>query len=217
MTKPTVSLPFQKDGRSRPSLLLKTCMPSLYRIRHPYHTTFVLVIVPHSLPLSYHFRHPYHTTFVLPNIFNHLSIKQFQNFPVFPTFPVFPAFPEFPTFLDFHDFHEFPPFPTIPKKIIHPQCPTHPQPRSARGDGAARVTKWRAVPLDSTTRPNFNTLILKRSVAILSPQGGNSVAKLWVVLRTSIISERSEAFRSFLSFLRLFCSIQTNQINQTNP
>ena len=29
------------------------------------------------------------------------------------------------------------------------------QPRSARGDGAARVTKWRAVPLGSTTRPNI--------------------------------------------------------------
>ena len=28
------------------------------------------------------------------------------------------------------------------------------EPRSARGDGAARVTKWRAVPLGSTTRPN---------------------------------------------------------------
>ena len=27
------------------------------------------------------------------------------------------------------------------------------EPRSARGDGAARVTKWRAVPLGSTTRP----------------------------------------------------------------
>ena len=193
MTKPTVSLPFQKDGRSRPSLLLKTCMPSLYRIRHPYHTNFVLVIVPHSLPLSYHFRHRFHTTFVLPEI---------PQSAIYQPIPQIPAFPTFPTF---------------PKKIIHPQCPTHPQPRSARGDGAARVTKWRAVPLGSTTRPNFNTLILKRSEAILSPQGGNSVAKLWVVLRTSIISERSEAFRSFLSFLRLFCSIQINQNNQTNP
>ena len=108
-------------------------MPSLYRIRHPYHTTFVLVIVPHSLPLSYHFRHRFHTTFVLPNIFNRLSIKQFQNFPVFPTFPEFPTFPvfpafptfptfhdfhEFPTFHDFHDFHEFPPFPAIPNHEV---------------------------------------------------------------------------------------------------
>ena len=97
MTKPTVSLPFQKDGRSRPSLLLKTCMPSLYRIRHPYHTTFVLVIVPHSLPLSYHFRHRFHTTFVLPEI---PQSAIYQPIPQIPAFPAFLAFPKrftFPT------------------------------------------------------------------------------------------------------------------------
>jgi hypothetical protein len=93
-------------------------MPSLYRIRHPYHTTFVLVIVPHSLPLSYHFRHRFHTTFVLPNIFNRLSINQFQNFPVFPTFPAFPDFPDFPPFPPFPAFPKVPPIPAIPNHEV---------------------------------------------------------------------------------------------------
>ena len=119
----------KKDGRSRPSLLLKTCMPSLYHIRvvihsihdsfveirgglsyrnrHPHHTTFVLIIVLHSSPFSYHLRHRFHTTFVLPEFSKHLSINQFQNFP---NFPKFPPFPEFPLF---HDFHCFPPFPAF--------------------------------------------------------------------------------------------------------
>jgi hypothetical protein len=111
MSKPTVSLPFQKDGRSRPSSLClcqKRCMPSLYRIRHPYHTTFVLVIVPHSLPLSYHFRHRFHTTFVLP------EIPQSAIYQPIPQIPTFPAFPTFPT------------IPTIPKKSSIPNVPPIP-------------------------------------------------------------------------------------------
>ena len=126
------------------------CIPPFPK-RWPISTIFTpenmhAIIVPHSLPLSYHFRHRFHTTFVLPEIPQSAIYQPIPQIPAFPTFPAFPAFPAFPT---------FPTFPTIPKKIIHPQCPTHPQPRSARGDGAARVTKWRAVPLGSTTRPNF--------------------------------------------------------------
>ena len=128
MTKPTVSLPFQKDGRSRPSLLLKTCMPSLYRIRHPYHTTFVLVIVLPSSPSSYHFRHRFHTTFVLPEIPQsaiYQPIPQILAFPAFLAFPIFPIFPTFPTFPKRFNFPTFPILlSAIPKPPSSPSSPS---------------------------------------------------------------------------------------------
>ena len=47
---------------------------------------------------------------------------------------------------------------SVPRRVntitAHESCTINHEPRSARGDGAARVTKWRAVPLGSTTRPN---------------------------------------------------------------
>ena len=120
MTKPTVSLPFQKDGRSRPSLLLKTCMPSLYRIRHPYHTTFVTPIVPPSSPSSYHFRHRFHTTFVLPEIPQSAIYQPIPQIPAFPAFPIFPTFPKSFT------------FPTLPILLTAiPKPPSSPRPPSS--------------------------------------------------------------------------------------
>ena len=101
-----------------------------YRIRHLYRTAFVTTIIPLSSMPSYHLRHPFHTTFVPPKFSNHLSINQFQNFPVFPTFPVFPAFPtfhEFPPFPAFPTFHEFPPFPAFPAIPKVPPIPAIPQ------------------------------------------------------------------------------------------
>ena len=47
---------------------------------------------------------------------------------------------------------------SVPRRVntitAHESCTINHEPRSARGDGAARVTKWRAVPLGNTTRPN---------------------------------------------------------------
>ena len=89
----------------------------LWKFVEDYHTTFVLGIILHSLPLLYHLRHPFHTTFVLLKFSNHLSTNQFPNFPVFPAFPSFPPFPAFPAF------PVFPPFPAIPKVPPIPAIP----------------------------------------------------------------------------------------------
>ena len=56
---------------------------------NPYHTTFVMPIIPHSS---------------CPVFIKPLVIKPFPNFPFFPSFPFFPFF------------HIFPVFPSIPKK-----------------------------------------------------------------------------------------------------
>ena len=67
----------QKDGRSRPSLLLKRCTPSSHRIHQYHHSAFVTAIALPSFSSSYCIRHPYHTTFVtlfIPPSF-------YQNFP----------------------------------------------------------------------------------------------------------------------------------------
>ena len=132
MSNPTVSLPFQKDGRSRPSLLLKTCTPSLYCLRHPHHTTFVLVIVPHSLPLSYHFRHRFHTTFVLPEIPQSAIYQSIPQIPAFPAILAFPAFPIFPTFPKSFTFPTLPILLTaIPRSPRSPRSPSSPRPPSS--------------------------------------------------------------------------------------
>ena len=48
------------------------------------------------------------------------------------------------------------------------------QPRSARGDGAARVTKWRAVPLGSTTHPNIAETVSKVKKTSMRSSGSES-------------------------------------------
>ena len=109
----------KKDGRSRPSLLLKTCMPSLYHIRtviHSIHdsfveirgglsyhlrsrhrTAFVILIIPPSSPFSYHFRSAkYFQPPINQPIPKFPSFPNFPNFPRFPRIPAFPCFPHFP-------------------------------------------------------------------------------------------------------------------------
>ena len=56
-------------------------LSSSYRIRYPYHTTFVNPIIPLSSN---------------PIFVNQLGINQFPHFPTFPFFPIFPHFPRFP-------------------------------------------------------------------------------------------------------------------------
>ncbi len=56
MTNPTIPIPSsQKDGRSRPSLLLKTCIPSLYRLRTVHPAAFVSSSIQFTIS---HFSHP---------------------------------------------------------------------------------------------------------------------------------------------------------------
>ena len=124
MTNPTIPIPSsQKDGRSRPSLLLKTCIPSSYRLRtvHPatfvsssiqftihlwkfvenHRTAIVTLIIPPSSPFSYHLRSA--KNFQPPA---NQPIPQFPSFPNFPNFPRFPRIPAFPCF-PHHPVHPF--------------------------------------------------------------------------------------------------------------
>ena len=113
MTNPTIPIPSsQKDGRFRPSLLLKTCMPSLYRLRTVNPTAFVSssiqLSISHFSPFSQklHRSHPSHLspTDSCQNVgIGHaLSATQIRKFPAFPRIPRIPQFPAFP------------------KKFIHP-------------------------------------------------------------------------------------------------
>ena len=61
---------------------------------NPYHTTFVMPVIPHSS---------------CPIFTKPLGIKPFPNFPSFPSFPFFPFFPFF------HIFIVFPSIPPFPK------------------------------------------------------------------------------------------------------
>ena len=89
----------------------------------------------------------------------------------------------------------FPPFPSTFKETIlcveQPERPDRPErlerlnrlerlkqvflePRSARGDVEARVTKWRAVPLGSTTHPNIAETVSKVKKTSMRSSGSES-------------------------------------------
>ena len=107
MTNPTIPISrSQRGGRSRPSLLLKTCIPSLYSLRTVHPTTFILPL------FSQHASHQqistiFHNHAVLGEIAKQESlvravcgaegIATFTNFPFFPPFPKAASFPSIPS------------------------------------------------------------------------------------------------------------------------
>ncbi len=74
MTNPTIPIPSsQKDGRSRPSLLPKTCKPSLYSLRSVPPTAFVLSSIQFTIS---HFSHLSQNSMI--SMISHFS-KKFQH------------------------------------------------------------------------------------------------------------------------------------------